>query len=389
MIRIALVVEAMRDGERQHVCDIVRNLNREKYKIYLIYSEVAANPVFKGEREELKSYAKLIECNSMVRSLGTKDFKAYKELVRILRNIKSDIVHCHSSKAGIVGRLATKKVGVKRIIYTPNAYAFQNAQISGFKRWIYIEAEKFLSHHATDMTISVSKGEMNEALKYKIDRPEIFTLIYNAIPDIKLPSKEEARKRLGLKDHIKHVGVTARCSQQKNPFEFLSIAERIVKEKSDVEFVYIGDGDYYQDMQKWIEERGLFGKIHMLGYRSDAAEVVCAFDVYLSTALFEGLTYSVIEAMRAGVPIVASNVVGNNELVEDGVNGWLYELGDVDGALEKILSKVDKIKSEDVYRIYSKKFSIYRMIEKLECMYGLTYIHKDNKAYKIIYHRER
>ena len=86
--------------------------------------------------------------------------------------------------------------------------------------------------------------------KYKIDRPEKFTLIYNAIPDIKLPSKEEARKRLGLKDQIKYVGVTARCSQQKNPFEFLSIAERIVKEKSDVEFVYIGDGDYYQDMQK-------------------------------------------------------------------------------------------------------------------------------------------
>ncbi|MCR5092900.1 MAG: glycosyltransferase [Lachnospiraceae bacterium] len=113
-IKLALIVEAMRDGVRQHVCDIVRNLNQEKYEIFLIYSEVAADSVFINVKEEIRSYATLIRCDSMVRSLGFKDFKAYVELKEIIEHIHPDIVHCHSSKAGLVGRLAAKSIGIKK-----------------------------------------------------------------------------------------------------------------------------------------------------------------------------------------------------------------------------------------------------------------------------------
>ncbi|MCR5092901.1 MAG: glycosyltransferase [Lachnospiraceae bacterium] len=225
------------------------------------------------------------------------------------------------------------------------------------------------------MTISVSKGEMLEALKHKIDKPEKFTLIYNAISDKDLPSKVEARKRIGLDVKAKLVGVTARCSEQKNPFEFLAIAEKVINSVNDVEFAYIGDGIYFDEMKEWIIQRNLDNKIHMIGYRSDAAEIVGALDVYLSTALFEGLPYSMIEAMRAGVPIVASDVVGNQELVRDGENGWKYDLGDYEKAMYRIkgLLENNTITKDMIRRVFLEEFSIEKTIIKLDLVYNRVY----------------
>ena len=370
-IKIALIVEAIRDGVRQHICDIVKNLDREKYQIYLIYSEVAADPIFIREKDSLSHFAQLIRCDSMVRELGFHDFIAFMDLKKIIRNINPDIVHCHSSKAGIVGRMAAKNIGIRGIVYTPHAYAFQNVKANGVKRRIYIEAEKILARFATTMTINVSRGEMYEALKNKIDQPKKFTVIYNAVSDRNVLSKEEAREKLGLKKKMKYVGVTARCSQQKNPFEFLSIAETVVTHKEGIEFIYIGDGDYFCEMKKWIQKRDLGDKIHMLGYRSDASEIVGALDIFLSTALFEGLPYSMVEAMRAGVPVIASDVVGNNEVVHNGENGWLYTIGDIEAARKLILNQIEdmKITSKSVLSIFNEEFTLDRMISSLDDVY--------------------
>lgn len=371
--KIVFVVEAMLGGIRQHVCDIVENLDIEQYDIYLIYSDLRADDRFYEEKVKLEKKAKLILCNDMQRSLGKNDLAAYKKLVKLFREIKPDIVHCHSSKAGIVGRMAAKKCRVPLIVYTPNAYAFQEPNISSMKKQIYIFAERFLSRYATDITINVSKGEMALAQKYHLDQKSKFTLIYNGIPQIELPDKSLLREEIGFNQDTYYVGVTARCAKQKDPFTFLKIAEKVVSARQNIEFVYIGDGELYDKMCQWIQERRLEDKIHMLGFRSDAARIVGALDLYLSTALYEGLPYSMIEAMRAGVPIIATDVVGNNELVIDGENGFLFKGRDINVGGRFVIRQIEEqlIVKENVIKTFVEKFSLNRMIEKTMGVYRI------------------
>ncbi len=371
-IKVVHIVEAILGGIRQHVIDIVENLDRDKYDVFLIYSDIRADKAFFDEKEKLEQYATLILCNEMQREMGAHDIPAYKALVKHLQNIKPDIVHCHSSKAGIVGRLAAKHCGVKRIFYTPNAYAFETPDISWVKKEVYIFAERFLSRYATTMTINVSKGEMALVKKFKLDKDAKFTRIYNGIPDIDTPSKDELKRELGLKSDIHYVGVTARCARQKDPMTFLAIAEQVVNKRDDVEYIYIGDGDMMEKMKEFVKSHKLEDKVHLLGFRSDASRIVGAFDIYLSTALYEGLPYSMIEAMRAGVPIIATDTVGNNELVDEGMNGNLFRVGDIDKAVELINTQILRmhIKDDDVKKTFRNKYSLETMIEKVELLYS-------------------
>ena len=111
----------------------------------------------------------------------------------------------------------------------------------------------------------------------------------------------------------------------------------------------------------------------MLGFRNDSAEIVGAFDVYLSSALYEGLPYSMIEAMRAGVPIIATDCIGNNELVFEGDNGWMYPVKNVAKGAELVVKQIDNeiIQSDKVIATFNLKFSLTRMLENVEREYQL------------------
>ena len=376
MKKVMLIAEAMLGGIRQHVFDIARGLDKKEFEVYLIYSDNRADDKFFEEIDEVGKNVKLIKCNEMERSIGLHDMKAYKKVKQYIKEIKPDIVHCHSSKAGIVGRLAAKNCKVPLILYTPNAYAFQSPDLSDIKKKIYIYAERYLSRKACSMTINVSKGEMNKALEYKLDAPEKFTLIYNGIPEIDLPDKEELKEKIGLKKNVKYVGFTGRCAKQKDPMTFLEIARQVISRRDDTEFIYIGDGELQEQMQDWIINNNLTDKIHMLGFRNDSAEIVGAFDVYLSTALYEGLPYSMIEAMRAGVPIIATDCVGNNELVIEGNNGRLFQIGDNDKAEKLILNQIEnkEIGVEAVIETFKRNYSIDNMMSILTKIYNLEQI---------------
>lgn len=371
--KIVFVAEAMLGGIRQHVFDIIRYLDKDKFVIWLIYSDLRADHGFFDEKDEIGTFCNMIRCNTMTRGLGIQDIKAYREICKHIKAISPDIVHCHSSKAGIVGRMVAKNCNIKKIYYTPNAYAFQSPELSTIKRKIYIYAERFLSKKATTKTINVSKGEMELALKYKLDKPEKFELIYNGIAQISLERKEKIREKMGLQCSNYIVGVTARCAEQKDPMTWLKIAESVVKQVEQVDFVYIGDGPMQSQMEQWINERKLNNRIHMLGFKSDASAIVGMFDIYLSTALYEGLPYSMLEAMRAGVPIIASDTVGNNEIVNDGVNGFLFPLGDSQKAVVQIMNQLTHfpISSDMVTQEFSSKFKLDVMLKKLDVLYDI------------------
>lgn len=370
-IKVAHIVESMLGGIRRHVIDIIENLDKDKYEVYLIYSNRRADKVFFEEKEELEKHCTLILCNEMERKLGLNDLKAYKVVKNHLSIIKPDIVHCHSSKAGIVGRLAACVLKSKVIIYTPNAYAFQDFRIPIIKRKIYIVAERYLSRYATTMTINVSKGEMKEALNNRIDDERKFVLIYNGIPSEELPEKESLKNEMSLKKTMHYVGVTARCAKQKDPITFLQIAENVVKKRKDVEFLYIGDGEMIDEMRKYVCNHNLKDSVHILGFHPNASKIVGVLDIYLSTALYEGLPYSMLEALRAGIPVIATNTVGNNELIIDGENGKLFPVGDIEAGARLVIDQIENegIKKERVRRTYEEKYSLKTMMNRINLLY--------------------
>lgn len=373
--KVLIITESTSGGVRRHVIDLVLGINKEKFDVYLLYSSKRADEIFKNSKELLGKNAILIESEYLVRNLSLKDdLRAYKEIRSIIKRINPDIVHCHSSKAGALGRIAAKVTKVEKIFYTPHAYFFQDPNITSKKRTFYIFIERLLSKFFTSKTFNVSNGERNCALEYKIDSCEKFITIYNGINEEKFSNKNLLKGELNLPDESIIVGVTARLDNQKDPITFMKIAKEVINDNKYVHFIYIGEGPLSAEVVKFIKTNNLEKNIHLLGFRNDADKIVSCFDLYLITSLYEGLPYSAIEAMRAEIPIVATDVIGNNEIVISGTTGELFEKGNfMQGAIiikDLIKNKEIKSKYKNIGKVFREKFTIDNMINSIEAEYN-------------------
>lgn len=387
-IRVLLVLESQ-GGSRRHVVDLIHGLDQSRFELALIYGTSRMDAQFVEGLDDLRRYAKLIPCDDLVRPISPKhELAALRQVRRVIRSFRPDVVHCHSSKAGIIGRLAAKREHVPLVFYTPHAYSFQAPEFGGRKRTVFVGLERWFSRHATTRTFNVSAGERDAALAERLDKPGKFRVIVNGIPDSPVPSRAEAREMLGLESlgvpaGAPVVGVTARMVEQKDPMTFARIAARVVAQRPDVHFCYVGDGPLESQVAAWLAERGVADHVHLLGYRQDADDVVAAFNVYLLTSLYEGMPYSLIEALRAGVPIAATRVTGNDEVVcesASGVsasgkpasgaaansklaNGALFPVGDDEAGAQAVLRLLDNPPSrEQVRDTYLERFTLDRMV---------------------------
>jgi glycosyltransferase involved in cell wall biosynthesis len=366
----------MGGGVRKHIIDLLKNIDKQRYKIYFMYSSIRADDVFKEEIKRLSKNIELIENNYMIREVSLKnDLKAFNQIKKLIKKIKPDIVHCHSSKAGALGRLAAKIMGVKKIYYTPHAYIMQNQNIGNKKKFVFSTIEKILSKCCTTKTFNVSQGEKQFAITNKIDREDKFEVIYNGIDDNDVEvNGRELKKELGLKEDDIIIGVAARLDEQKDPWTFYNIAKEIIRQYNHVKFIYIGDGIYKKEIEEDIVNNKLEDNVILIGFRNDVERLLKIFDIYLITSLYEGMPYSLIEALKARLPIVATNTTGNNEIVIDKYNGLLFEVGNVEEGKDKLKSllegKYDLIKmGENSYKLFKEKFILRKMINQLEDIY--------------------
>ena len=367
--KLLLIIEAMSGGAGRHVQDLISHLPQEKFDIFVIYSNHRTNPEFLEKIVTMNEQATFISCDFLVREIKPKfDLLAYQFIAKKNKEIKPDIVHCHSSKAGVIGRLAAKRRGVKKIFYTPHAYSFLAPEFSGKKKFLFVQIEKFLSRFATTQTFCVSIGEMQAALEVNLDKTDKFQVIYNGLPEIDLPSKETIRAQLGLEKTVVVIGNNARMSEQKNPMFFMEIAQKMIRQNANWHFVWAGDGQLMPLFQSFIKQNGLEENIHLLGERPDSETVVTAYDIFLTTSQYEGLPYAPIEAMRAGVPILATNVVGNSELVIEGKNGYLIDL-EWSKSVEEKVYKAAKMDAQMIKVDFRQRFAIDQMLKQIETIY--------------------
>lgn len=367
-MKILFICESVGGGVRRHLVDIIKNLPSDQFQIHLIFSSNRADEIFKGEMVYFKEKGIILyDINEMSREIDIrKDIKSLYKIYKIAKNINPNIIHCHSSKAGALGRV----IGIllkKRTFYTPHAYFAQNNMTSKRKKRFFVLLEKVLAK-ISYMTINVSDGEKQFALKEKIVTEQKSTVIYNGIQPIEITNNVEQKSDKFI------VGTIARVDEQKNPWLFIKIAERVIEKSPNILFKYVGDGPELPKIEKYLKENNLEEKIQFLGFAKQPEYHLSEFNIYLSTSLYEGLPYSIIEAMVLKKALVLSNVTGNNELLINEYNGELFHLNDSSKAVSSILSiYYNKSKMElygkNSYLLYQQKYSLEKMITDLKNLY--------------------
>ena len=261
------------------------------------------------------------------------DAYALARLVRHFRTRRVDIVHTHSSKAGILGRLAARMAGVPVVIHTVHGWSFNDTQ-SAARRRLYVMLER-LCARLTDRLLVVSSPNREKGLALDIGRPGAYRVLHSGI-DIAAfagaTGRAEVREELGFGAERIVVGTVANFKAQKAPLDFVAAAAAARRREPRFAFFMAGDGELRAEVERRIRAEGLRDCFRLLGWRRDAVRLFQAMDIYLLTSHFEGLPRSVLQAMAAGVPVVATAVDGTPEVVRDEISGLLVKPGDTDGA---------------------------------------------------------
>jgi glycosyltransferase involved in cell wall biosynthesis len=251
-----------------------------------------------------------------------------------------DVLHTHSSKAGILGRLAAKAAGVRAVVHTVHGWSFNDVQTAGVRR-AYVELERAAAR-MTDRLICVSESDRDKGLGLGIGVPEQYRVVRSGIdPALYLAragAREGVRASLGFDAGDVVVGSIANFKPQKAPLDFIEAARLASRRAPHLKFVLAGDGELRDAVIRAIDQAGLESSVRLLGWRQDVPDLLAAMDVFMLTSLFEGLPRAVLQAMAAALPVVVTDTGGTREVVTDGVNGYLTAAGDVEALARGVVA---------------------------------------------------
>lgn len=294
-------------------------------------------------------------------------FSFYKLLIFCKVN-KITIIHSHGKGAGFYSRLLKIFLPSVKIIHTYHGVG--GFFLKGIKHKLSLWFErKFAS--LTDLAINVSNSEQSEAIKLKVLPSNGSQVIYNGIPALSL--KLDSKNPLRIDNEQFIISTLSRFDYPKNMAACFEIALKLSINKN-LKFLWIGDGEDKAIIEQKVHDLGL-SNIIFTGFRTDIDYLLSKTNLYLSTSRWEGLPIALIEATSLGIPIVATDVVGNNEVVENDENGYLFPENDIDAACNNILNlynnkELYKKMSRAAINRYNAYFTSEKMIKSLENIYN-------------------
>jgi len=369
-VKVLQIITLSEWGGAQQICyDLATKLPNDEFTV-----EVACAPGGVLVEELEKSGIKVQRINSLKRDFSPiQDLKCLFQLYSLIRRGKYQIVHCHSTKAGILGRIAAWLARVPRIYFTVHGWGFYNEQEYGWAQKILVLAERLCARFSTKI-VCVSENDLKQGLLRKIARAGKFALIPNGVAMENRNRTGTLRREINATDEEVVFGMVARLHYPKDPILYLKAAKMVLESNGGCHFVLIGDGSLYDECLEFVSKSGLESRVHVLGFRKDARFLYSDFDVFVLSSLFEGLPLTVIEAMFAGLPAVASNVGGLPELVSDGRNGFLT----IPGSPEDLAQKMLLLAEDDYLRrkmggessiIAKSQFALETMISQYRDLY--------------------
>lgn len=323
-LRVLQILEATTGGTRRHLRHLLGNLDPGRFSLALIYSPLR-DPHFIQDLAFYQQFGIVLHEVPMQREISPwHDFAALGRIMGIIRRGRFDVVHAHSSKAGFLGRLAARMLGVTGIVYTPHSFAFQYCPL-GLRGSLYRWLERLagLLHH---QLVCVSEGERRVALQYRISPPERLRVIPNVVDKEQLHPSQSAhaiRNQLAIENHSLVIGMVAHFRPQKGYNHFIDAIPKILECCPRARFLIIGDGPLFEQVRLRIRRLGVEAAVILAGYQPHPPDYYQVMDIFVLSSLWEGMPYAILEAMAIGLPIIATNIGGNNELVEHGINGFL------------------------------------------------------------------
>lgn len=314
--KILLVTEPSGGGSGRHVVDLARELSHRGLRVHVAYSPTRAEKRFE---EELRSsdLAKVFAL-PMQRQVGPWDFADALRLRRLIAEEGPyDVVHAHSSKAGALARAVTSPRSLR--IYTPHAFRTMDPAIGRKGSLVYGSIETLLARVLTDGVIAVSREEYDHALALGIPKSKLF-LVLNGVAGWPPIDRAAVRRDLEIPPDAIVVGFVGRMSDQKNPLRFVEALRIAHARDPRIVGVMIGDGELFPEVTRTAPPH-----VRLLGSR-DARRYLEAFDLFAMTSNYEAMPYVLIEALFAGLPIVATRVGGTAATVRAGENGALVPI---------------------------------------------------------------
>lgn len=312
-----------------------------------------------------------------------KDIKAFFKIFNYIKKNNFNIVHTHSSKAGILGRTAAKLAGVKIIIHTVHGWSFNDTQ-KFYIKYLYIILEKIVSLF-TNKIISVSKECIKYGIKYGIGDISKYELIhsgvdYNEIIELSNKNSEflNFKNKFFLNSNEILIGSISCFKPQKNLIDILNIAKIVVNQIPDIKFIIVGDGVQRKYFENKIIEYNLSDKVILTGWLQNPYILLKQFKLFLLTSLWEGLPRVFIESIILEIPILTYHIQGATEVIINNVTGYIFEKYDFEQMSEKIIellnddSKLAKIKTNisNFKKNMPKDFEINIMADKISKLYS-------------------
>ena len=370
--RILHITHATVGGVAEYIKLFFNNMDRDKYEIYLICPE---NGKLKKDIEAMGINVYPVNIN---RDISIKDdIKSLIQISKLIKLIKPNLIHIHSTKAGILGKVAAFINGVPNI-YNPHGWSF-SMDVCKIKKYIYALIERYTSLFCNSI-INISEHEYELAKKYRICKENKLQIIHNGIDISKYKNKQFSKsiilKELGIPEKSFIVGMVARISEAKDPFKFIRIAKEMCNNNDEIYFVLVGDGELKNDIEQAIIENKLENRVIITGWTEEVEKYISIFDVGILTSRWEGFGLALVEYMASLKPVVSTNAGGIKDIIKDKYNGTLI---DIHSNEKKFINAIIELKEDKKLRtmyinngkdMVEKEFNINKVIEEHEKLYN-------------------
>jgi glycosyltransferase involved in cell wall biosynthesis len=319
-IKVLQIIARMNvGGPAVIVADLMRGLDANRFDQVLITGYCDENEA--DYLETVATDVKATRVGGLGRSISPMaDLRAFFSLIALIRRERPDVVHTHTAKAGVLGRIATILSGSKALrIHTFHGHLL-HGYFAGWKVRLVIAIEKFLATK-TDVLIAVGNQVKDDLLAVEIGKPDQYRVFFPGLPAPAEIDPQDVRKKLGLDAETLYCTFVGRLTQIKRPDRLLDVAAACVARDLDLHFLIAGEGELFESSKARAEREEL--PITFLGWRSDIDQLFAASDMAILTSDNEGIPLTLIQAAFAGIPIVATKVGSIADIVVDGETGFL------------------------------------------------------------------
>lgn len=349
---IPSILAAQKLGYEVHMAANYSEFNDDpsKYNVILHHIDIARNP------------------------FSLRNIRAYKQMLELMKKEKFDIIHCNTPVGGMLGRLCGRRSKISKIIYTAHGFHFYKGAPL-INRTLFKFVEKYLAHY-TDSIITINKEDYEAAKKFKLKNSGKVYYVPGVGIDVEkiknsIEKRSEIVEEIGANYDDTLIISVGELNENKNNKVIIKALGRL--KDSKIHYLLCGVGKKYDELIQLSKKENVEKNVHFLGYRKDIYELLKSADIFVMPSYREGLSRSIMEAMACGIPIIASKIRGNVDLVKDGYNGYLVDSDDFvkisDRVIELTKYKSKRRKMSDINLEIVKQYDCKNIIDNIENIY--------------------